>query len=118
MFIILNPERFSVGKLYKGFQRLLNITMKVFAFLRVKDKLTPKECEEKANRVLVSKAQHEDPFAQNIIDQLANEEALQELGSLKHYLDEYGVLRSDKCLRDTKHIPYGVKCPVILTKCT
>ena len=118
MFSILNPERFSVGKLYNGFQRLLNITMKVFAFLRVRDKMKPKECEEKAKRFLVSKAQQEDPFLQNIIDQLANNEALQELGSLKPFLDEYGVLRSDSRLRNTEHIPYGVKCPMILTKQT
>ena len=89
--------------------------MKVFAFLRVKDKLTPKECEEKAKRFLVSKAQYKDPFLLNVIDQLANKEALQELGSLKPYLDEYGMLRSDSHLR---HIPYGVKFPVILTKRT
>ena len=37
---ILNPELYSVGKLYNGFQRLINITMKVFAFLKVRDKLT------------------------------------------------------------------------------
>ena len=116
MFTVLNPERFSTGKLYNGFRRLLNITMRVFAFLKVKDNLKPKECEEKAKRFLVSQAQQEDPFIQNIIDQLNNEEPLQELGALKPFVDTHGILRSDSRLRDSKHIPYGVKCPMILTK--
>ena len=59
--------------------------MRVFAFLRVKDKLTPKECEEKAKRFLVSKAQQEDHFIQNIFDQLANQDAQHELGALKPF---------------------------------
>ena len=53
-----------MGKLYNGFQKLINITMRVFAFLKAKDKLTHKECEEKAKIYLISKAQREEPFIQ------------------------------------------------------
>ena len=90
---ILNPELYSAGKLYNGFQRLINITMKVFAFLKVRDKLTYKECEEKAKAYLVLKTQWEEPFVQNVIDQLSNNEVLLELGSLKPFVDENGILR-------------------------
>ena len=113
---VLNPERYSVGKLYNGFRKLINITMKVFAFQKAKDKLTHKECEEKAKAYLVLQAQREEPFVQNVIDQLSNNEVLLELGSLKPFVDENGILRSDSRLRNTKHIAYGIKCPMILTK--
>jgi hypothetical protein len=113
---VLNPERYSVGKLYNGFRKLINITMKVFAFLKAKDKLTHKECEEKAKTYLVLQAQQEEPFVQNVIDQLTNNEVLLEFGSLKPFVDENGILRSDSRLRNTKHIAYCIKCPMILTK--
>jgi hypothetical protein len=113
---VLNPELYSVGKLYNGFRRLINITMKVFAFLKAKDKLTRKECEEKAKAYLVLQAQREEPFVQNVIDQLSNNEVLLELRSLKPFVDKNGILRSDSRLRNTKHIAYSIKCPMILTK--
>ena len=113
---ILNPELYSVGKLYNGFQRLINITMKVFAFPKARDKLTYKDVEEKAKTYLVSQAQQAEPFVQDILDKLANQEVLQELGALKPFVDKNGILRSDSRLRETEHIAYGIKCPMILTK--
>ena len=112
----LDPAHYSVGELYDGFRKLLNITTRLFAVMIRHFNLTWKDCQEKAKNYLVRNCQQDDPFLRTVIDRLTENEKVLELKTLNPFLDEYGILRSESRLPDSDHISYNIRCPMILRK--
>ena len=115
-FSCLDPANYSVGKLYDGFRKLLSLTARMFSVLTRKFDLTWKDCIEKARTYLVRVSQRDDPILRTAIDKLSEKESVLELKELNPFLDESGILRSESRLLDSEHIPYGIRCPMILRK--
>ena len=112
----LDPSQFSIGRVWDGYKKLLNITTRVFEAFRQKQNLSPKELEKQAISYLARKTQREDPDLQTVIEQLTDNEPLSTHKEFKPFLDEQGVLRSESRLSFSKDIPYDIRFPIMLSK--
>ena len=112
----LDPERYSVGKIYNGFKRLVHVTA-IFLGLLCRIILTPKAYRE-ALYFQCRRAQRDSLDLSELMTQLETGKKIQnrKFLSLDPFLDETGLLRSRSRLSECSHLTYDAKNPIILDK--
>ena len=112
----LDPARFSVGKLYDGYNRLVKVTMFCISWFHKKAPLPQRELHKISLDYLVTKDQRNDPNFVTVIDEISNKETVSVFKNYSPFIDEYGVVRSHSRLALIDHLSYGMRFPILLTK--
>ena len=110
----LDPTKFTVGQIYNGYRKLLNILIRIFRWRHCRKPVENHELEKKALNYLVLKAQRDDPDLATINDELTNDESPSKFPTLKPFIDVNGIVRSNGRVQNT-HVPYDTRFPIILT---
>lgn len=112
----LDPERFSVGKIFDGYDKLLKIIMLCISWFHQKNPLSQKELHKRSLNYLVKKNQNNDPNFVIVIDQISNKEPISVFRNYSPFIDEYGIIRSHSRLALVDHLTYEMRFPILLTK--
>ena len=133
----LDPKRFSVGKLYNGYERLLNVTtiflQGIYYRIRRQRGIPEIQAHDKATlrdhaiKYHLRRAQEESPRLSELKNQLQQKEPPKDkifkrkgtpcerrYGSLDPFMDKEGLIRSKSRLSNCEHLKYDAKYPVIL----
>ena len=133
----LDPKRFSVGKLYDGYERLLKVTIiflrQIYYRIRTQRKIPETMKTDGATfrthaiKYHLRKAQEDSLRLSELKIQLQKAELPKDkmfkrkgtpyekkYGSLDPFLDKEGLIRSNSRLQNCQHLSYDTKFPIIL----
>ena len=112
---LLDPCRYSVGKVWNGFDQLISLASEIFKLAN------PRRDFPRANKLalqfLIRRSQANSLDLQEIMHQLRTEKQISKpYRSFLPFIDKAGILRSKSRLANVDYLDYEVKFPAILDK--
>ena len=112
---LIDPSRFSVGKVWDGYDQLLSLATLIFKLANPKRDYP--RARKLANRFLVRRSQQHSEDLSKVSEQLKKGEKVSKpYRSFLPFLDESGILRSKSRLANVDYLAYEVRYPVLLDK--